>query len=631
MRLCWWLVWCVLLAGGSSAMVAAEGPTEPRVDPPHWWVGMQDPTLELLFSAPGVAGLHPRLKDERVQLLATTRLSSPNYLFVQLRVAPTAAAGPVHIELFDGSGAVQHQLDYPLKARQPGSRQRRGFGPADVIYLVVPDRFANGDPDNDSVGTLREAANRSEPGGRHGGDLAGMTAALDYLADLGITQIWSTPLVENDQPSYSYHGYAATDLYRIDPRFGELADYRQFVAAAAERGIGVIQDIVLNHIGSEHPWARDPPSPDWINHGNHFQPTQHARTTLQDPYAAAIDRREFNDGWFVATMPDLNQRQPQLATWLIQNSLWWIEEAGLSGIREDTYPYADPDFLARWSSAIVDEYPDFSIVGEEWSRNPLVVSYWQAGPGRRGQAGATRSMMDFPLHYALLESLQQPEGFESGLRSLYQALVNDRLYADPARLVLFDGNHDTPRIYTRLGEDASRWRAAMVYLLTMPRTPQIFYGSEILLTSPLQRDDGRVRADFPGGWPGDRSDAFRGQGLAPAQLQAQRWLRQLLRWRQHKSVVHEGALTHFLPDDGLYVWIRHQPGQQVLAAINRSDRPRRLDPQRYDEVLQGRREGTELWQGRIDLEHAELPAGASWVIDLDAAGNPAGRPESGQP
>ncbi|MCB1636955.1 MAG: cyclomaltodextrinase C-terminal domain-containing protein, partial [Xanthomonadales bacterium] len=379
------------------------------------------------------------------------------------------------------------------------------------------------------------------------------------------------------------------------------------------------------------PWAKDPPSPDWINNGNRFRPTQHARTTLQDPYAAAIDRREFNDGWFVPTMPDLNQRQPQLARWLIQNSLWWIEEADLSGIREDTYPYADPDFLARWSRAIVDEYPHFSIVGEEWSRNPLVVSHWQAGHAwRAGSTGATNSMMDFPLHYALLESLPQPGGAESGLRTLYEALVNDRLYSDPARLVLFDGNHDTPRIYSRLGEDQLLWRAAMVYLLTMPRTPQLFYGSEILLTSPLQRNDGAVRADFPGGWPDDRVDAFRGHGLAPAQRQAQQWLRQLLRWRQQRPVVHRGALTHFVPHDGLYVWIRHQSGQIMLAAINLSDQPRRLDPQRYDEVLQGRRQGTGLWQGRIDLEHAELPAGASWVIDVDAADVPTARQETAQ-
>lgn len=617
-RSCRWLLGLVLWSCACASQAVDLGDAALRIDPPHWWVGMSDTRLQLMFSAPDIADKRLRVDDPRLVSLATTRLHSPNYLFATLQLTADAAAGPLRLEWLDANGNPQQQIDYSLKARQPGSRQRRGFGPADVIYLIVPDRFANGEPANDTLPGLREAADRGNPGGRHGGDLAGMTAALDYLADLGITQIWSTPLVENDQPSYSYHGYAATDLYRIDPRFGSLADYRQFAAAAAQRGIGVIQDIVLNHIGSEHPWLADPPSADWIHHGGRFVPTQHARTTLQDPYAAAVDRIAFNNGWFVPTMPDLNQRQPQLARYLIQNSLWWIEEVGLSGIREDTYPYADPDFLGAWSQAIVAEYPDFAIVGEEWSRNPLVVAHWQAGnriPG--AHASGTRAMMDFPLHYALTESLLQPQGHDSGLIPLYEMLVNDRLYAEPARMVLFDGNHDTPRLYTTLGEDYGRWQAAMVYLLTMPRTPQLFYGNEILLTSPRQRDDGRVRADFPGGWAGDRVDAFSGRGLAAEQRQAQDWLRALLNWRKQRAVIHGGALTHFLPDDGLYVWIRHQPGQIVLAALNRSDRPRRLDPARYDEVLHGRREGRELIAGAIDLAVAELSAGGSWVVDIE--------------
>ncbi len=590
-----------------------------RIEPPHWWVGMVDPGLQLMLHGDAIAALQPQLDYPGVRLLGTQRSNNPNYLFVDLHIDADAQPGEFALTLLDAAGAPIHQFSYRLHGRAERSRQRRGFGAGDVIYLLVPDRYANGNPANDTIDSLREAADRSNPGGRHGGDLAGMTSALDYIADMGFTQIWSTPLLINDQPSYSYHGYAATDLYRIDPRYGSNEDYRRFVAAAAARGIGVIQDIVLNHIGSEHWWMADPPAADWINNGGRFAPTTHMRTTLQDPYAAASDRREFSDGWFVQTMPDMNQRNAQLANYLIQNTLWWIEYTGISGIREDTYSYADPQFLSDWSARVMAEYPQFSIVGEEWSRNPLVVSHWQAGNAKRtGYASSTAAMMDFPLYYELLESLNQPQSWDGGLTRLYAALVNDRLYANPSKMVLFEGNHDTSRVFTVLGEDLGRYRAAMVYLLTMPRTPQLFYGSEVLMTSPLQRDDGRLRGDFPGGWAGDAVNAFSGEGLSEMQRQNQTWLRRLLRWRKDSPVIHAGRLTHYAPRDGVYVYFRQLEEALVMVALNRSGEDTELAMDRFAEVLGSRRSGTEIGAGSMVAwdERLELPKDAAWIVEL---------------
>ena len=608
-----------LLAGMLWMSASSAAALSVQVEPPNWWIGMVEPELQLMLHGEGIAQLQAQIDDPGVQLLRTQRTTNPNYLFLDLAISADAQPGAFALSLIDPAGATAARIDYSLQAREPGSRERHGFGPADVIYLLVPDRFANGDPGNDSVAGLKEGADRSNPGGRHGGDLAGMRAGLDYLADMGFTQLWPTPLLINDQPSYSYHGYAATDLYRIDPRFGSNQDYRDFVEAAAERGIGVIQDIVLNHIGSEHAWMRDLPAPDWINHGGEFSPTTHMRTTLQDPYAAASDRRAFSDGWFVSAMPDLNQRHPLLATYLIQNTLWWIEYAGIRGIREDTYSYADPEFLARWSQRVMAEYPHFSIVGEEWSRNPLVVSHWQAGNRSGDQRSATGAMMDFPLYYELIESLNQPQSWEGGLTRLYQALVNDRLYPSPQRMVLFEGNHDTARLFSLLQEDPGKLRAAVVYLLTMPRTPQWFYGTEILMTSPTQRDDGLVRADFPGGWAGDPRNAFSGAGLSDSQAQTQAWVRRLLRWRREQPAVHQGSLTHFVPQAGVYVYFRHDQQQLVMVALNRSGEPQEIDLKRFSDLLGDRRSGREIGSDQA-LQWStslQLPVDAAWVIEVD--------------
>ncbi|HEX5793281.1 MAG TPA: alpha-amylase family glycosyl hydrolase, partial [Rheinheimera sp.] len=501
---------------------------------------------------------------------------------------------------------------------------RQGFTPADVIYLLTPDRFANGNPANDNMPGMPDKVNRQDPNGRHGGDLAGMQNAIPYIADMGYTAIWPTPLTENNQSAYSYHGYAATDLYNIDARFGTNSQYRDFVAAANAKGIKVIQDIILNHIGSEHWWLKDLPDSNWLNNqsfltGTAFVGTNHNRSTVQDPYASKVDSAQFTDGWFVDTMPDLNQRHPLLATYLIQNSIWWVEYANLAGIREDTYSYADKQFLSEWARRLMLEYPDFNIVGEEWSPNPLIVSYWQRGKQNKdGYVSHTPAMLDFPLYDAMLKALTDDESWNGGWIGLYDMLSNDHIYAEPFNLVTFEGNHDTARIFSLLNEDMALYRMAISYLLTMRGIPQMFYGTEIAMTSPKVRDDGKVRADFPGGWAGDMVNAFSGKGLNSTQKSAQQLVKTLLNWRKTASAIHSGKLMHFAPDRGTYTYFRYNDSQTIMVVMNKQHQPVTLDLARFNEVLPQGKTATEVISGNSIKLNKQLtvPARGTLVLDI---------------
>jgi glycosidase len=606
----------LLLCGMLLALPVRAGVE--RVEPGNWWVGMRHDRVQLMVHGPGIATASARIDRPGVRVLDVARGDSPNYLFVTVHVQPDAAPGAVPIEFLQG-GKTLATHTWRIDARAPGSAQRRGFDARDAIYLITPDRFANGDPSNDSLPGLRERANRGSPGGRHGGDLAGIRQHLDYIAGMGFTQLWPTPFLENDQPEYSYHGYAITDLYKTDPRMGRNEDVQALSREARAKGIGLVMDIVLNHIGSKHWWMADLPERDWINNGGRFAPTSHRRTTVQDPYAAPADRAAFTDGWFVDAMPDLNQRNPRLARYLIQNTLWWIEYAGLSGIREDTFGYADADFLSAWAKAVQDEYPGFSIVGEEWSANPAIVAHWQRG--RRNASGHVphvSSMMDFPLHIALRNALAQPEGWETGWVGLYEMLANDVLYPDPARLVTFAENHDTPRLLAHLDGDLGLWQVGMAYLATMRGIPQFYYGSEVLLRGPKERDDGRLRADMPGGWAGDAASAFTGDGLDASQRAAQDYIRALFNWRKRTPVLHSGALMHFVPHDGVYAYVRHQPGHAVLVLLNKQDAPKTVELQRFDAFLQGRRARLALSGKPIALGRTlEVPAKSATLLEIN--------------
>jgi glycosidase len=611
--------WLAALLVGLFAMQAPAAERIERVEPSSWWVGMKDPRLQLLVHGPKVAELEPAIDYVGVAITGVERVANPNYLFVNLTVAPDARPGTVRID-FRRKGRTVTTRNYPLSAREPGSAERKGFGPQDAMYLVMPDRFANGDASNDTVKGLRDGLARSEPFGRHGGDLQGIVAHLDYVAGMGFTQLWLNPVLENAQSSITYHGYAITDFYKVDPRLGTNESYRQLSAEARKRGIGLIKDVVLNHCGSEHWWMKDPPTADWFNMGGKFVPTHHVREALQDPHAAETDRVDFTDGWFVETMPDMNQRNPYLATYLIQNTLWWIEYAGLSGLRIDTYPYSDRGFLTEWSRRVMEEYPNLNVVGEEWSGSPVTVSYWQRGRNPAdGYVSYLPSLFDFPLHEAVLQGLQEKEDWGTGLRRIYRVLAADALYPDPYNLVVFADNHDVNRMFTVLGERADLQRMAIALVLTTRGIPQVFYGTEILMASPGPKNDGVIRSDFPGGWAGDPRNAFTGEGLTDAQRGMQDYTRQLLQWRRTAPAIRDGKLTHFVPFEGIYVYFRHNDAQKVMVILNNNDEARTVETQRFREVLGAATRGVDVVTKQAhDISRSiEVPARSATILELN--------------
>ena len=590
-----------------------------HLEPASWWVGMKHDRVELMVHGDHIAALVPKVSHPGVSIANVAKVDNPNYLFVTLAIAADAKPGTFDIEFHDSANRV---LRHPwrLDTREAGSAARRGFDASDAIYLITPDRFANSDPGNDNAAGLREQANRNNPNGRHGGDIAGLRRHLDYIAGMGFTQIWPTPLLENNQPAYSYHGYAITDLYRTDPRFGSNEDYRALSREARARGLGLIMDVVLNHVGSQHWWMADPPSADWFNRATRYEETNNRRTTIQDPHAAPADRALFVEGWFSRGMPDLNQHNPHLATYLIQNTLWWIEYAGLSGIREDTFGYADTDFLSAWAGAVLEEYPDFAMVGEEWSPNPAIVAHWQRGKiNPDGHVPHMPSMMDFPLQLALRTALSQPEGWDSGWVGLYEMLANDFVYPDPGRLVVFAENHDTTRVLAQLNGDVDLFKLAIAYVATMRGTPQFYYGSEVLLQGPRERKDGELRADMPGGWAGDAANAFTGKGLTPAQRDAQQYVRALFNWRKRTPVVQYGKLQHFAPADGVYVYFRYDGKNTVMVALNRNPGVTSLALDRFADFIGKDSHARDALSGKAVAlgEALSLPAKSATILEID--------------
>jgi len=589
-----------------------------HVEPMSWWVGMKHPELQLMVHGEKIAELVPEIRYPGVTLTGTQRTGSPNFIFIDLLVAADTAPGSFEI-LFKRDDAVVARTTYRLEARRQDSAARRGFDARDAVYLIVPDRFANGDPANDSQAGLAEAAVRTNPNGRHGGDLRGMREHLDYIAGMGFTMIWPTPLLENNQERYSYHGYSITDNYRIDARFGTNEEYRDYVRAANARNLGVIQDIVLNHIGTGHWWMKDPPAADWLNYQQGFVPTNNQHTTVQDIHAAPEERQRFLDGWFVKTMPDLNQRNPLVARYLIQNTLWWIEYANLSGVREDTYSYADTQFLARWSDAVMEEYPNFNIVGEEMNPNPYLVAYWQKGvKNRDGYASGLPSLMDFPIVDLMPAVLNDAEAHDTGLIRLYETIAADFVYADPMKLMVFPDNHDRPRLYSRLHENLDLLETSLLFTATTRGIPEYFYGTEVLIKSPVERNDGLLRADMPGGWTGDQVNAFTGAGLGPEQVETQNYLRKLLNWRQTSTAITAGKLLHYIPQNGLYVYFRYDEKRTVMVVLNKSRKDTDLDLARFQPMLKGTKAGRNVLTDQpVDLTAPlHLPALKSTAIEF---------------
>ncbi len=563
-----------------------------RVEPPNWWVGFKDSSLQLLVKGDGISSYVPQIDYPGVRISKVHRADSPNYLFIDLEVSVSAKPGILEI-VFNAKGKKEIRQDYELRKRERPSEEFMGFDSSDVIYLITPDRFANGDPGNDIVPGMKEQRiDRADDYARHGGDIAGIVKHLDYIDNMGFTAIWSCPLLTNDMERTSYHGYAITDLYQIDPRFGRLDEYLRLSKQAEERGIKLIMDQVANHCGSGHWWMEDLPFKDWVNYQDPFKQgrettySNHRRTSNQDIYASDIDRREMADGWFTDSMPDLNQRNPFMARYLVQNSIWWIETAHLGGIRQDTYPYSDKKFMSEWAGAIMREYPNFSIVGEEWSYNPLLVAYWQQGANNKdGYESNLRSSMDFPMQRLITQAITEEEAWDKGLVKIYEGLANDFHYPSPKDIMIFPDNHDMDRIHTQTGEDRTLTQMAVSCILVLPRIPQVYYGTEILMqNSAKPGDHGLIRTDFPGGWEGDPVNAFTGEGLNPEQKEMQDFTRALLRFRKGSRAIHSGKTVHFAPNEGIYVLFRVYEGETVVLILNKNDKEVELDLGRFVEM-----------------------------------------------
>ncbi|MBO0949296.1 glycoside hydrolase family 13 protein [Fibrella forsythiae] len=558
-----------------------------RIEPAFWWVGMKDTRLQLLIHAPAIAEAQPKLGYAGVKVAKVTKVKSPNYLFIDLIVSPATKPGTFPIQfLKNGKSVLTYQ--YELKEREANSAQRQGYTAADAMYMITPDRFANGNPANDNMPGMIEPASRTGIDTRHGGDIQGIVDHLDYISNMGFTALWINPLIENNM-TRTYHGYAATDFYRIDPRFGSNDDYRNLSKAAQKRGIKLVVDMIMNHCGSGHWWMSDLPTDDWLNYQEKPEITNHARETNQDPHASDYDKKLHANGWFVPTMPDLNQRNPLLATYLIQNTIWWIEYADLHGIRMDTYPYPDKDFMAEWSRRVLDEYPKFSMVGEEWSMNPAIIAFWQKGKkNRNGYVSYMPNMFDFPLNNALVEALNGDDKiYNQGLPKLYQTMALDFLYENPYNLVVFPDNHDMSRFYTQIHEKFDLWKMGIVYTLTTRGIPQIYYGTEVLMTNPKSDRHDEIRGEMPGGWPDHTASVFTGKGLTASQLEAKNFMKQLLRWRRQTPVVQTGQLRHFAAGDGIYVYFRYNASQKVMVVMNKNNDAKTLDTAKYAELLSG--------------------------------------------
>ncbi len=575
-----------------------------RVEPAFWWEGMQRDSLQLLIYGKNIASYDVTSSDE-LRILDITKTENSNYQFITI-ASSDVKAGDYQLE-FKKKGSKTIKYPYSFKERREHSALRKGFDNSDLIYLLMPDRFANGNPKNDSHPDVTEKSDRAKSGGRHGGDIQGIRNNLDYLEELGVTAIWSTPLCEDNDPSYSYHGYAQSDVYNIDPRYGSNEEYKALSADLHKRGMKLIHDYVTNHWGLQHWIIQDLPTKDWIHQFDSFTNTNHRMTTQFDPYAAQVDQKIYEEGWFVPTMPDLNQSNPLVLNYLIQNAIWWVEYADLDGLRVDTYSYNHKEGIAKWTKAIMDEYPNFNIVGEVWLHNSAQIAYWQ----KDSKVGALQdyntylpSVMDFTLHNALDKIFVEEEQWNQGVTRVYQNFVNDFFYPNPNNLLVFAENHDTQRFNTRVKGEFDAYKLAMTLICTTRGIPQIYYGSEIGMQGDKDKGDGDIRRDFPGGWTTDTTNAFiprsGKKGRNAMQEQYFEFSKKLFNWRKVNPVVHTGKLLQYIPVNNLYVYFRYnENGERVMIVINLSKNEQNLDLSHFAEGIAGAKEGVELFSGKL--------------------------------
>lgn len=585
-----------------------------KVAPSFWWAGMKNPELQILLYGEDLALSDVSVSGEGIYLKEVVRQDNPNYLLLYLDLSE--AKGQT-FQILLKNGKKKLQVPYELKSRMQRGEDVKGFTSEDVLYLIMPDRFANGNSNNDVVDEMREKkVDRTDSFARHGGDIQGISNHLDYIADLGVTAIWLNPTQENDMESGSYHGYAITDYYQIDKRFGSNEDFCALVEKAHEKNLKVVMDMIFNHCGSENYLFRDKPSDDWFNYRSNYVQTSFKTASVMDIHASAYEKKIATDGWFTSVMPDFNQHNRHVARYLIQSSIWWIEYAGINGIRQDTHPYADFDFMSQWCKEVLDEYPYFNIVGETWLNSNVLVSYWQKDSKLAAPLNSNLpTVMDFPLQALMNQAFDEETGeWGGGLYKLYDYQTQDLVYANPMNLLTFLDNHDTSRFAQtdEMAKNLKRYKQAMIFLLTTRGIPQIYYGTEILMTGDKGKGDGDLRKDFPGGWQGDTRNCFVENGRTEQENEAFEFTRQLLNWRKGNQVIGKGSLKHYSIQNGVYVYQREFNGKSVVVIMNGTDDSKELDLTPYQEILPRENAFDVLTGKNVDL---------SKKLRLDGRGN----------
>lgn len=586
-----------------SAMTSLASTNIDRIEPANWFVGMKNSSLQLMVYGKNIRNSRVSVDYPGVKIDSLVRLDSPDYLLVYLNIG---GAKPGEMMLNINGKKVK----YPLQAREMSGDKRMGFTNSDVLYMLMPDRFASGRGITKPLkGMNPYVVDRSKPSLRHGGDLEGIRRHLDYFNQLGVTALWFTPILENDAPDINdynnYHGYDTTDYYRVDPRFGTNEDYRRLIAEAHAKGLKVVMDMIFNHCGFDHPWVKNMPSKDWFNAPEWLKEgekvylqTSYKLTPVLDPYASEVDKRETVDGWFVKTKPDLNQRNPHVMTYLVQNSIWWIETVGIDGIRMDTYPYADRKAMSQWMKALDEEYPNFNTVGEIWVTEPAYTAAWQKDSRLSTVNSYLKTVMDFSFYDKInLAKSEETDDWWKGLNRIYNSLCYDYLYENPSSVMAFIENHDTDRFLGE-GKDTLALKQALGLLLTINRIPQLYYGTEVLMNGTKTVTDGDVRRDFPGGFAGDKHNAFTAEGRTTEENAMFNWLSRLLHWRQGNEVVSKGKQIQFIPYKGVYVVARQYQGKTVLTILNGKRAAVEMDLSRYAEVIGNQTEVRDVVTGK---------------------------------
>ena len=556
-----------------------------RIDPPNWWAGMKNTSVQLLVHSPQIRDAEPSINYPGVRIDSVVRLDSPNYQIIYLNIPQSVNPGKMDISFKNGKKSMT--VKYELKQRD--GIQPIPFTSSDILYLIMPDRFADGDISNNDVEelTFHEPVNRNNPNGRHGGDLKGIENHLGYIDSLGMTAIWLNPVLENDMPGGSYHGYATTDYYKVDPRLGTNEEYAALIKKTHDRGMKVVMDMIFNHSGSEHPWMHDMPSKDWYNHPDGKLMTDFHLSTVNDPYASDYDYERTVRGWFVSSMPDLNQNNPHVMKYLIQNSIWWIEYSKIDGIRMDTYPYAEMEPMAQWIKDVQMEYPDYNIVGECWYNDVAGTAFWQGGNCLSAKGNPELpTVMDFPTMMIANSSFHGDTQYGKGLNEIYNRLSLDYLYANKQKVLTFLDNHDTDRFLREKPSNLASWKQGIAFLLTTRGIPQIYYGTELLMFGSKKRTDGDIRLDVPGGFPGDSHNEFTPEGRSALQNEAYNFLSRIAQWRKGNDVIARGSLKHFMPDNGMYVYERSLDDKRVIVIMNGTDRTLDIDMSKYKEIMQ---------------------------------------------